>query len=126
VGRRLGPTPWLTVGQERIDAFAAATGDLRGVHNQPVAQCFLGLALSNYFLPQLVEVHGISMGVNYGTGRVRFPAPLPPGARARAAAEIVSVSDVPGGVQATIRITVEREGSPEPACMVEALARYLR
>jgi acyl dehydratase len=77
------------------------------------------------FLPQMIEVRGVSLGVNYGTARVRFPAPVPVGSRVRATAELVACDDIPGGVQTTIRITVEIEGGDKPACVVDSLSRWL-
>ena len=68
---------------------------------------------------------GISMGINYGTDRVRFPAPVPVGSRVRAGAELVDVKEVGGAaVQATVRVTIEIEGSEKPACVVDTISRY--
>ena len=136
VGVHLGHSDWLEVDQARIDTFAEATGDHQWIHVDPVraaegpfgstiAHGYLTLALTNLFLPQVLEVRGISMGVNYGVDRVRFPSPVPVGSRLRGGAEVVAVDEVPGGVQATIRITVEREGSDRPACVVDSLSRFL-
>ncbi|HEX8804887.1 MAG TPA: MaoC family dehydratase, partial [Acidimicrobiales bacterium] len=122
VGRPLGTSDWLEVTQERVDRFAAATGDRQWIHvdvdrarrespyGGPIAHGFLTLALTNLFLPQIVEVRGVSLGVNYGTGRVRFPAPVPVGSRVRASAELVACDEITGGIQTTIRVTVEVEG----------------
>ena len=66
------------------------------------------------------------MGINYGVNKVRFPAPVPVGSRVRVGAELSSVDEITGGVQAVITITVEVEGSPKPACVVESLTRYMR
>ncbi|HSS09375.1 MAG TPA: hypothetical protein VLL25_05795, partial [Acidimicrobiales bacterium] len=98
-----------------------ATG--AGAETEP----YLVLSLSNYFLPQLVEVRGISMGINYGANQIRFPASATAraGSRVRAGAELVSTDPVAGGVQAQIRITVEIEGCEQPACVIESLSRYL-
>jgi acyl dehydratase len=63
--------------------------------------------------------------VNYGTGRVRFPSPVPVGSRVRAGAEIQAVDDIAGGVQTTIVITIEVEGSAKPACVIESISRWL-
>jgi acyl dehydratase len=76
-------------------------------------------------LPELVEVRGASLGVNDGTGRVRFPAPPPVGRRVRASAALVACDEVSGGVQTTIRVTVEVEGGDKPVCVVDALSRWL-
>lgn len=136
VGRDLGVTDWLEMDQARIDTFAEATGDDQWIHVDPVraadgpfgatvAHGYLTLALTNLFLPQLLEVRGVSMGVNYGVDKVRFPAPVPVGSRVRGAAAVTDVTDVKGGVQARIRITVEIEGSDRPACVVDSLSRFV-
>lgn len=137
VGRHLGTSEWLVVDQDRIDLFADATGDHQWIHvdaqraaagpfGAPVAHGYLTLSLSNYFLPQILSVEGVSAGVNYGTEKVRFPAPVKVGSRVRAAAEMVRADEVRGGgVQTTIRITIEIEGSDKPACVIESLSRWL-
>jgi acyl dehydratase len=117
VGRQLGTSSWLEITQDRIDAFADATGDHQST--------YLTLSLSNALLPEIWEVRGASLGVNYGTGQVRFPAPAPVGSRLRATAELAAAEDVPGGVQTTVVVTMEIEGSDEPACVIESLSRFL-
>jgi acyl dehydratase len=117
VGRPLGTSDWLEITQDRLDRFAEATGD--GDHS------YLPLALTNLFLPQIVEVRGASLGVNYGTGTVRLGSPVGAGTRVRGRAELVACDDIPGGVQTTMRITVEMEGGDEPACVVDSLSRWL-
>jgi acyl dehydratase len=76
-------------------------------------------------LPLIVEVRGFDAGVNYGVDKVRFPSPVKVGQRIRAGAELVSIDDVRGGLQTTIRITIESEGSDKPACVIESLSRWL-
>jgi acyl dehydratase len=118
-GQHLGHSEWLEITPRRIEDFARATGG-----GQDSAS-YLPLALSNYFLPQILEVGGISMGVNYGANQIRFRAPVPAGCRLRAGAELIRTEPVPGGVQALIRITVEIEGEEQPACVIDSLSRYL-
>ncbi|QXC63005.1 MaoC family dehydratase [Aquihabitans sp. G128] len=137
VGRHLGHSEWTTVTQEQVQTFADATGDQQWIHvdverataespfGGPIAHGYLTLALTNLFLPQVVDVQGISLGVNRGTGKIRFPAPVPVGSRLRAGVELVAVDDVAGGIDTTMVITVEREGSDKPVCVVESLSRYL-
>ena len=136
VGRELGTSDWLEITQERVNQFADATGDHQWIHVDPVraaagpfggpiAHGYLTLSLSNALLPDIVEVRGISMGVNYGVGKVRFPAPVPVGSRIRASATLAAVDDVAGGVQTTMVITVEIEGGTKPACVIESISRYL-
>jgi acyl dehydratase len=136
VGRDLGTSEWMEITQERVDLFAEATGDHQWIHVDPVraaagpfggtiAHGYLTLSLSNAFLPEIVEVRGVSMGVNYGTGKVRFPAPVRVGSRIRGSAVLTAVDDVTGGVQTTIVITVEIEGGAKPACVIESISRFL-
>ncbi|MET0903328.1 MAG: MaoC family dehydratase [Acidimicrobiales bacterium] len=136
-GRHLGWTDWIDITQERVNLFADATGDHQWIHvdvdrataespfGGPIAHGFLTLSLSNLFLPQLIEVRGASAGVNYGTGKVRFPSPVPVGSRVRGGAEITQVEDIPGGVQTTIAITIQVEGQDKPACVIESISRWL-
>lgn len=136
VGEHLGYSDWITVDQDRIDRFADATGDHQWIHVDPeaaaagpfgatIAHGYLTLALTNLFLPQIITVEGISMGINYGVNKVRFPMPLRVGSTIRGGAEIASVDEIAGGVQCIIRITVEIEGEDKPACVVENVTRYL-
>lgn len=136
VGQHLGWSDWFEITQERIDTFAEATGDHQWIHVDPqkaasgpfgatIAHGYLTLSLTNKFLPELITVEQISMGINYGVNKVRFPAPVPVGSRIRVGAELSAVEEIAGGVQAVITITVEVEGSAKPACVVESLTRYL-
>jgi acyl dehydratase len=137
VGKPLGSSDWLEITQERVDLFAEATGDHQWIHVDPerakdgpfggtIAHGYLTLSLVNLFLPQIVEVHGISMGVNYGSDKLRFPAPVPVGSRIRGSAELVAAEQVKGNaIQAVIRVTVDVEGSDRPACVVDTISRYL-
>ena len=135
VGQHLGHSDWLEITQERINQFADATGDHQWIHIDPerakhgpfgacIAHGYLTLSLVNIFLPHIVDVRGVRMGVNYGVDKVRFPAPARVGARIRGGAELIKVEDVKGGVQATIRVTVDIEGSDRPACVVDTISRY--
>lgn len=133
VGTHLGYSDWHAVTQEQIDRFAEATGDHQWIHVDPakaaaglfgttVAHGFLTLSMVPMLAGQVYAVQGLSMGVNYGTDKVRFPAPVPAGSRIRAGVELVSL--VPGtmGSQAVTRVTVELEGSDKPACVAETVA----
>ncbi len=135
-GRELGATDWLTVDQIRIDAFAEATGDRQWIHvdveraragpfGGTIAHGYLLLSLVSLFLPQLLEVCGATMGINYGCDRVRFPSAVRAGSRIRGRGEIVSAEAVTGGVQVKIRITIEVEGSDKPGCVADTLSRWL-
>ena len=132
--------PWgseIHVTQEMIDRFAELTGDHQWIHVDPdraaqgpfgrtIAHGYLTLSLVNLFLPQILEVRGVSMGVNYGCEKVRFPAPVPVGSRIRGVGQLVAAEEVKGGaVQATVRVTVEIEGSERPACVVDTISRFV-
>ena len=134
-GRRAGPTDWSSIEQSHIDAFAAATGDHQWIHvdverarhgpfGATIAHGYLTLSLVNKFLPQLIEVRGAQMGINYGCDRVRFPAVLRAGSRVRANAEILAVEELDSGVQAKVRVTLEVEGGDKPVCVADTLSRW--
>jgi len=136
VGRSLGPSEWLRVEQDRINLFADATDDHQWIHvdeerarqgpfGAPIAHGYLTLSLVSHFLPQLLSVPTASMGVNYGCNKVRFPAPVPVGARIRGSGEIVEVDEIPGGVQVVVRVTVEIEGGAKPACVADTVSRFV-
>jgi len=136
VDRELGESEWLTVEQDRINQFADATGDHQWIHVDParaadgpygacIAHGYLTMSLVNLFLPQILEVRGISAGINVGCDRVRFPAPVPVGSRVRGSGRIVSAEPKGNGIQITVRVTVEIDGSERPAAVVDALCRYL-
>ncbi|MBQ0759076.1 MAG: MaoC family dehydratase [Zhongshania sp.] len=135
VGTVLGSSEWLEIDQQRINLFADATGDHQWIHVDParakdgpfgkcIAHGYLTLSLVSLFLPQIVEVQGISMGVNVGCDRIRFPAPVPVGSRVRGTGELMSIEEIKGGVQSVVRITVEIEGSDRPACVADTISRY--
>lgn len=135
VGAKLGPSDWLAVGQERIDLFAEATEDRQWIHVDParaaegpfgrtIAHGYLTLSLVNHFLPQLIEVRGLSMGVNVGMDRTRFVSPVRSGARIRAEGEILSAVEAGGGVQTVVRVTIAIEGTDKPALITDTISRY--
>ena len=136
LGRHLGHSEWIEIDQDRVNLFADATGDHQWIHvdperatkgpfGAPIAHGYLTLSISNLFLPQIVEVRGFSAGVNYGVDKVRFPSPVKVGARIRAGADLTAISEVNGGLQTTIVITIDIEGGTKPACVIESLSRWL-
>lgn len=135
VGQRLGESEWLLIDQARINLFADATGDHQWIHVDPeraktgpfgttIAHGYLTMSLVNMFLPQIIDVQGISMGVNYGADKMRFPSPVKVNSRVRGVGELIAVEHVKGGIQSTVRVTVEIEGSDRPACVVDTISRY--
>ena len=134
-GQHLGHSGYVEITQEQVNQFAEATGDHQWIHTDPerakagpfggpIAHGYLTLSLAPALLPEILQVGGISMGVNYGCGKVRFPSPVPVGSKVRAGAELVSVEDVAGGAQVTMLVTFEVEGAPKPSCVAEVIYRY--
>ena len=136
VGTEIGPSEWLEITQERVNTFADATGDHQWIHvdperakaespfGGPIAHGYLTLSLGPVLAPQIMRVDGIKMGVNYGAGKVRFPSPVPVGAKLRLGAELTNVEDIPGGAQVYMTFTFECEGAPKPSCVSEIIFRY--
>ena len=136
VGTDLGATDWLTISQERINQFADATGDHQWIHvdaeaakhgpfGTTIGHGYLTMALCAPFLGQLCTVGGISMGINYGVDKARFISPVPSGGRVRGTGEILSATEIPGGAQVVVRITIELDGTAKPAAVVDTVTRYL-
>ncbi|WP_374525723.1 MaoC family dehydratase [Sphingopyxis sp.] len=135
VGERFEPTEWVTIEQDRIDLFARATDDHQWIHVDPerakdgpfggtIAHGYLTMSLVNRFLPDLVEVRGVAMGINIGTDTLRFLNPVRSGSRIRGVGELVKAEEAKGGVQAVVRVTVEIEGEAKPACVVDTISRF--
>lgn len=136
VGAEIGVSDWLTIGQDRIDAFADATEDHQWIHVDPerAAEGPFGTTIAHGFLTLSLTVHLLSgieldageptMAINYGLDRVRFTGPVPSGSRVRARVELTSVSEVGGGLQVKRTVTVQREGEERPAMVAEMLTRY--
>lgn len=134
VGSHLGHSGWLQVDQDRVDLFAEATGDHQWIHvdverakagpfGGPIAHGYLTLSLGPVLYPQVVQVRGFSMGVNYGANKVRFPSPVPVGSKVRLGVKLAGVEDIAGGVQLTMEFTFEVEGAPKPSCVAEIIFR---
>lgn len=135
-GQELGVSSWFDVGQDVIQAFADATGDHQWIHvdvaraqaespfGGPIAHGLLTLSLGPVLMFDVFEMQGVAGGLNYGYGKVRFPAPVPAGAKLRMRATLTAVEDVPGGVQATVTQTFEIDGGTKPVCVAEALVRF--
>ena len=132
----LGATDWVEITQKRINLFAEATGDHQWIHTDPekakngpfgttIAHGYLTLSLTNMFLPDLLQVTEISMGINYGVNKIRFPHPVPVDSQIRAHGTIIEVGEISGGVQAIVQLTIEIDGVEKPACIVESISRFL-
>jgi len=138
VGQHLGYSDWLEVTQEQVNQFADATGDHQWIHvdperakkespfGGPIAHGYLTLSLIPPLVPQIVQIDGFRMGVNYGTEKVRFPSPVPVGSRVRAGAMLESATPFDGGVAMNMVVTIEIEGGTKPAMVATVvLRRYL-
>jgi acyl dehydratase len=137
VGEHLGYSDYLEITQDQVNRFADATGDHQWIHvdveranrespfGGPIAHGYLTLSLAPTLLPQVMRVEGVTMGVNYGANKVRFPSPVPVGSKLRAGAAVASVEDVGGGgAQVTLDVTFEVDGAPKPACVAQVVFRY--
>lgn len=134
VGGVLGVSGWITIDQTTIDAFAEATGDRQWIHVDPtraaagpfgktVAHGFLTLSLIPQLSSTAFDIVDVGAAINYGLNRVRFPAPVPVGSRVRGRFELLACEAFTGGMQLTIKVTVEREDSERPVCVAEAVSR---
>ena len=135
VGQQLGTSDWVEITQERVNQFADATGDHQWIHVEPeraakespfggpIAHGYLTLSLLPLLMPQIIEITGFRLTVNYGTEKVRFPAPVPVGGRVRATAVCDSVTPIDGGVQMLVTVTVEIEGGSKPAMVATSVSR---
>jgi acyl dehydratase len=135
VGAELGHTEWREMTQERVNKFADVTEDHNFIHVDPerakdtvfggtIAHGFLTLSLLAPISQQLLNVTGMKAGINYGSDKVRFPAPLPVGAQFRGTGVLTEVTEVTGGVQARATFTVEVKDQPKPAVVAECLFRF--
>jgi acyl dehydratase len=136
-GAEFGPSSWVEVTQERIDAFAEATGDHQWIHvdreraaagpfGGTIAHGYLTLSLIPAMSYEVVPPSDGAMGINYGLNRVRFPAPVPSGSRVRGTFRVDSVDEFDGGTQTTMTATIEREGGEKPVCVAEVVFRTYR
>ncbi|MGW0038702.1 MaoC family dehydratase [Gordonia sp. NPDC003376] len=130
IGEDLGSGEWLEITQDRVDAFADATGDHQWIHvdperaksgpfGAPIAHGFLTLSLLPDLAGSIFTVEGPKLVINYGLNKVRFPNPVPVGSRIRANAVITEIEETPKGVTMVVRNTVEIEGVDKPACVAE-------
>jgi acyl dehydratase len=136
VGQEIAVSDWLLISQERIDLFAAATGDCQWIHvdhercsrepgmGSTIAHGFLTLSLLSTLMQESIEIGGIKMGLNYGLNKVRFPAPLPVGSRLRARFTLLSLTSEEKSAQAVWLTILEMEGGSKPVCVAEFLVRY--
>ena len=135
LGLEVAVSDWVTITQERINLFADATGDHQWIHIDPeraakespfgatIAHGFLTLSLVPYLKGECIEFTGVKMGVNYGTNRVRFMAPVKVDSKLRGRFKLMSVEQIKGGAQMVWECTLELQGLEKPACIAELVSR---
>jgi acyl dehydratase len=135
VGTHLGYSDYRTVTQEQVNLFADATGDHQWIHTDSVkaatgpfghtiAHGYLTLSLLPVLCSSILHVEGVSMGINYGTNKVRFTSPVIVGSEVRAGATLVSVEPIAGGAQIVMDVVVEMKDAPKPSCVAQVVSRY--
>lgn len=138
IGQEVGLSRWITVDQDRIDAFARITEDEQFIHVDPeaaratpfggtIAHGFLTLSLASAMSYDAVKpLEGVVMGVNYGFDKLRFLAPVPAGARIRGRFKLLSAEDKGGGRWLLKHeLTVEIDGADKPALIAEWLGMQM-
>ncbi|HVV24918.1 MAG TPA: MaoC family dehydratase [Pseudonocardiaceae bacterium] len=134
-GEHLGYSDWHEITQEQVNLFADATGDHQWIHvdveratagpfGGPIAHGYLTLSLAPMLSQRIYRIEGLTMGINYGSNKVRFPSPVLVGSRVRGGAELLEVTEVAQGTQAVTRFTVEIENQPKPACVAEIVSLF--
>jgi acyl dehydratase len=135
VGTELGRSAPHLITQEAVNLFADATGDHQWIHvdvekakagpfGGPIAHGYLTLSLLPALLPSIFRVEGVSMGVNYGLNKLRFPSPVPVGSEITCSASLVAVDEITGGAQVTLSTIIQVAGAPKPSCVAEVVFRY--
>jgi acyl dehydratase len=135
IGQPLGSTDWMEVTQERVNLFADATGDHQWIHTNParaingpfkgtVAHGYLTLSLAPVVISEVLEIRELTVALNYGIDRVRFPAPLRVGSQVRVTVAVMRALQKTSGVEAVFTLTYEIEGEPRPACVADVIVLY--
>ena len=133
IGQKIGTSEWVTVDQAMIDKFAEATGDHQWIHvdverakrempgGKTIAHGYLTLSLLPRLSHEIYTIRKRSRGINYGSNKVRFTAPVPAGSRVRLHQTLKAVDDIEGGVRVTSEGTMEVEGNPRPVLVAETI-----
>ncbi|MBC7404759.1 MAG: MaoC family dehydratase [Cytophaga sp.] len=133
IGQEVAVSDWVEISQERVNTFAAATGDHQWLHvdveranrespfKGPIAHGFLTLSLLPMLMENAIHMSDVNIGVNYGLNKVRFPAPVLVGSKLRAHFKLLEVEDISGGAQMIWEVKIEREGSDKPVCVAESI-----
>lgn len=132
VGQEVGISDWLQITQERVNQFAEATGDHQWIHvdveratreiGGPIAHGYLTLSLIPFLGAGLLNVQGVTRGINYGSNKVRFTGMVRVGKRVRMRQKLLSAEPKSGGLQLINECTIEIEGEERPACVAETIS----
>ncbi|MGV9853475.1 MaoC family dehydratase [Streptomyces sp. NPDC003442] len=133
VGTVIGHSEWHSVTQNDINHFADVTGDHQWIHVDPakaaqgpygttIAHGYLVLSLVPMLMSEAVRTEGLTAAINYGSNKVRYPAPTPVGSRVRGTIELLAFQRGPHGAQVVFRVTVERDGGDKPVCVAEVVS----
>lgn len=139
VGAEIGVSDWVEITQDRINQFAAATGDEQWIHvdteraarelpgGTTIAHGLLSLSLIPMFIRGIIGVKGLKNTLNYGANRIRYLTPVPAGSRLRAHVAVMEAEDVPpDALRVTYKVTIELEGGKRPACVAEVIGQHYR
>jgi len=135
-GEEIGASDWVEITQERVDKFAEATDDFQWIHvdqekakagpfGGTIAHGYLTLALIPWLSNKVFGVETEGAKLNYGLNKVRFPNPVPVGARVRAVVTVGQITELPAGKQLTMKYVIEIEGQDKPACVAETVVLLL-
>ena len=136
VGEDLGASDWLEIDQDRVDAFAEATGDHQWIHvdverakdgpfGGTIAHGYLTLSLVPWLGSQVFSLETPGAKLNYGVNKVRFANPVRVGSRVRAHVSVAEVTDIPAGKQMQLKYVIEIDGEDKPACIAETVVLLL-
>lgn len=134
VGQEIGASDWVTIDQDRVNKFADATGDHQWIHidverakkelptKGTIAHGYLTLSLIPWLGAKIMRMDGVSMGINYGSNKIRFLNMVPVGAKVRARQKLLSAEAKSGGMQLINEFTIDIEGQDKPACIAETIS----
>jgi acyl dehydratase len=133
-GQEIGVSDWVEITQDRINAFADATGDHQWIHidveraakempgGKTIAHGYLTLSLIPWLTGGMLQVAGVTRGINYGSNKVRFTNMVPVGSKVRARQKLLAAEPKAGGLQLTNEVTIEIDGAQRPACVAETIS----
>jgi len=135
-GEDLGHSDWHTITQEQVNAFADATGDHQWIHvdveraasgpfGTTIAHGYLTVSLLPILMTEIFRIENLTMGINYGLDRLRFPAPVPTGSKIRAEATLTEAKQTHLGTLAYVKVRIEIEGQEKAACVADTISLFV-